>query len=243
MSLRPQSILQITDEQKSLDIMFVLDGSRSMWEFTDVAPNRLEAAKQAMLDLVKRLKTDRAGLIVFMGIAAQMIPLTDDYQYFQTNTDFINRDDLIQIFGEFAGTNMGDALLLADQHFSQEPNRSKVILLLTDGEANLGVDPVEAANILKQDQVKLYALHIGRKSAVEGFSTLNQISQITGGKAYSVEDRTSLEQIIKEIESMERSQLQQKKQYSIKYDNPGGFFPFFIFFFGSYLLIKIFRHD
>ncbi|MDE0937174.1 MAG: VWA domain-containing protein [Mariniblastus sp.] len=114
--------------QKGIDVVFALDVSRSMLA-GDVAPNRLERAKQQIKDIVDEMAGDRVGLVVFAGDAKQQIPLTKHYHDFKNMLDAVGPFDI-----ERGGSRLGNAIELAADSFLDKTDDHKAIVILTDGE-------------------------------------------------------------------------------------------------------------
>ncbi|MFO0839630.1 MAG: VWA domain-containing protein [Phycisphaerae bacterium] len=142
--------------RRGIDVMVVLDLSRSMLA-RDIAPNRLERAKLSIRDdLLPVLGGDRIGLIGFAGVAKLKCPLTSDYGFFRLALDELSPDAVPR-----GGTAIGDALRLAGKSFHSPIDTHKVVLLLTDGEDQESY-PVEAAKALWEDQkVPVIAIALG----------------------------------------------------------------------------------
>ncbi len=183
---------------RGLDIVFVLDSSKSMLA-TDIRPTRLDRAKLAVVDLIERLESDRIGLVAFAGRAFLQTPPTLDYSAFRESLDSIGPDTMTS-----GGSDLGNALKEAEKAFPSE-NNFKVIVLLTDGE-DLGGTAIETARSAAENGIKVYAIGIGtpegeylrirNEQGEEEFirdssgqpvrsqldeSTLQEIAQITGG--------------------------------------------------------------
>ena len=151
---RPQYGVEWTERKaRSLDIVFVLDSSKSMLA-TDLRPNRLERAKYAILDLIDRLESDRIGLVAFAGRAFLQTPPTLDYPAFRESLESI--DPSIMTSG---GSELGTAIKEAAKAFPSK-NNIKVVVLLTDGE-DLGGEGVKAARAAAEVGIKIYAIGIG----------------------------------------------------------------------------------
>jgi len=142
-------------ERRGRDVVFLLDVSRSMLA-EDLAPNRLERAKLAILDTVDRLEGDRVGLVVFAGTAAVKCPLTLDYGFFRMMLEGVSTDSIAR-----GGTMMGDALrkVLTDV-FDDQVKQYKDIILITDGEDHDSF-PVEAARKVGERGIRLIAIGLG----------------------------------------------------------------------------------
>ena len=163
--LGPQWLTQEEQyEKEGLEIVFALDVSLSMLA-EDVKPNRLQRAKAEIGNLVGELKEDRLGIVVFAGKAFSLLPyLTQDYErIFLRTLSLINES-----YTKFVpyGTNVGNALLLSLDVFSNKPNE-KVLILLTDGEEQIAVrsQVAEAVRLLlEKKHISLYMIGIGDPS-------------------------------------------------------------------------------
>jgi Ca-activated chloride channel homolog len=148
-------------EKEGMEIVFVLDVSLSMLA-EDIKPNRLQRAKIEMENLIKDLENDYLGLVVFAGRAFSMLPyLTMDYDsIFLRILHMVNEN-----YARFVpyGTNVGNALLLAIESFSNV-KREKVLIFLTDGEEQLAVrsQVAEAVKMLmERKDISIYLIGIG----------------------------------------------------------------------------------
>lgn len=233
------------------DIFFVVDVSRSMLA-DDLKPNRLEVAKVKLREFAKLRLTDRLGIIIFSEKVFTMLPLTTD----TTLVDKVLSEVKIGYLG--SGTNIGDALALAVARGEGSEAKSKVIILLTDGVNNVGnMTPIKAANLAKEYGMKVYTIGLGTvKNArlpigkdlfgktqyqqIPGGSidlkTLNEISTLTGGKSYMADSENSLEEILGEIQKLEKTKIQTQNQ--VVYDEQYFIFLFWgmIFFLASKFL-------
>lgn len=142
-------------KQKGVDIIIALDVSKSMLA-QDVSPNRLDRAKQEIIDLLRILKGDRVGLIAFAGSAFLQAPLTLDYGAVQLFLDEVDTD-LIPV----PGTAIGGAIEKAIASFDQEDKNSRVLILITDGEDHQG-NPVEMAKKAALANIKIFTIGIGQ---------------------------------------------------------------------------------
>ena len=142
------------------DIVLLLDLSKSMLA-GDIAPNRLEWAKQVLLSFLDRASIDRFGLIVFAGKAFTLSPLTEDRSGVSNIIHSITPDTIRQYLPWISGTNIGDALLAGKLLTS---SWSSVLILITDGRANIGIDPLVAARSLRDNGTRVYTIGIGALS-------------------------------------------------------------------------------
>jgi Ca-activated chloride channel family protein len=144
-----------TIERRGRDVVFLLDVSKSMLA-EDLAPNRLERAKLAILDCVERLQGDRVALVAFAGTSAVKCPLTLDYGFFRMMLEGVSTDSIAR-----GGTMIGDALRTTlDEVFDDEEKKYKDIILITDGEDHDSF-PVEAAKEAGERGIRLIAIGLG----------------------------------------------------------------------------------
>ena len=152
---RPQVGAKLREhETKGAEIMIFLDVSNSMLA-QDYSPNRLERAKLAISRLVDKLQEDRIGLIVFAGTSFVQLPITTDYVSAKM---FLNSIDTRSV--PIQGTAIGDAILTAAKGFSAQSEKSRAIIVITDGE-NHEDDPVAAARQATELGCKVYTIGVG----------------------------------------------------------------------------------
>jgi Ca-activated chloride channel family protein len=151
---RPQHGFDLQEiEQRGLDIVVAVDTSKSMLA-TDIAPNRLERAKLAALELMQKAGTDRMGLVAFAGDAFLECPLTVDNTAFQQCVQALDVNTIPQ-----GGTAIATAINTALTAF-KEDSRHKVLVLLTDGEDN-ETGALEAAQSAAKAGLKIFTIGIG----------------------------------------------------------------------------------
>jgi Ca-activated chloride channel family protein len=204
------------------DIFFVVDVSRSMLA-EDFKPNRLEAAKNKILEFVDLKPADRIGIVMFSERAFTLIPLSTDLNLIRRIVDEIK----VGFLG--AGTNIGDALALAVARGAQSLADNKAIILLTDGVSNVGtMTPTQAAEEAKEKGIRVYTIGIGgskdakiplggtvfgrkRYQTIPGGSidtkTLRKIAEITGGRDFIAQDSEALKDVLKEINKLEKTEI------------------------------------
>jgi Ca-activated chloride channel family protein len=154
---RPQWGFQWQEvRQRGLDILVVLDTSRSMLA-EDLKPSRLQQAKWGIRDLVKKLKGDRAGLVAFAGSSFLQCPLTIDYSAFLMTLEDV-RVGLIPR----GGTAIGQALRTAVDSFDPGTEADRLILLITDGEDHEG-RPDALVDELKKAGIRVFAIGVGSR--------------------------------------------------------------------------------
>ena len=221
-----------------IDIVLTLDISTSM-NAQDLKPSRLEAAKKIINQFLWKLKNDRVWLVVFAWKPFVSLPLTFDYNIVKETIKNLNTNIIDQNY--FNWTAIWDALLMAKNLFTNKKSlltssesssdlkhRTKVVILLTDGDANKWVDPILAAQYLKKHWIKVYTIWIGSKKGwiipyqVWPFTqyvripplketTLRKIAQITNGRFFRATDNESLRKIFDEISKLEKSKIKIKK--------------------------------
>ncbi len=203
------------------DIYIVLDVSRSMLA-DDFNPNRLRASQKKIKEFISYKPVDRLGFIIFSEKVLTMIPLTHDLELIAQAVDEA------QIGPLGSGTNIGDALGTAVARLHESQAVSKSIILLTDGVNNIGnLTPIQAAEQAKKLGVRIYTIAVGsdkdakipvgdnlfgqRFQLIPGgsidFKTLTEIAQITQGFFYKAKDESSLKEVFKEIEKLEKTKI------------------------------------
>lgn len=152
---RPQIGAKLKERKtKGCEVMIVLDVSNSMLA-EDYSPNRLERAKLAISRLTDRLKDDRIGLIIFAGISFVQLPITSDYVSAKMFLNNISTESI-----PIQGTAIGEAINTAIKSFSAQSEKSRAIILITDGE-NHEDDAVAAAKQAAEMGINLYTIGVG----------------------------------------------------------------------------------
>ncbi len=152
---RPQIGAKLQErETRGAEIMICLDVSNSMLA-RDYSPNRLERAKLAISRITDKLQDDRIGLIIFAGSSFVQLPITNDYVSAKMFLSSINPESV-----PVQGTAIGDAILTAARSFSAQSEKSRAIIVITDGE-NHEDDPVEAAKQAAEMGIKVYTIGVG----------------------------------------------------------------------------------
>ena len=141
-------------KHRALEIIFALDTSKSMLA-TDIKPNRLERAKLALKDLIKKLPGDKVGLIAFSGTSFLQCPLTMDYNAFGISLDSLNTSSIPR-----GGTVIGEAIETARKAFKASSSGTGILILISDGENHEG-DPVAKAKEAAKDGLKIFTIGIG----------------------------------------------------------------------------------
>lgn len=213
---------------EGIDIMMLLDVSLSM-RTPDFSPNRLGASKEAAKDFVDHRLGDRIGLVIFGTDAVTLVPLTLDYGVIKS---FIDRIDFNIVDGNSTAIGMGIATAISK--LKPSTAKSKVIILLTDGENNAGkVDPMTAAEAAKTSKVRIYTIGVGSDMRQNSFfggqeagldeKSLKQIADMTGGLYFRATDNEKLQGIYAQIDKLEKSKVE-----STQFDNFNELAPLFI---------------
>ena len=211
---------------EGIDIFLVLDISESMRAEDFAGANRIQTAKSvinAMLE--KRLahrQNDRIGLVVFAGESFTLCPLTSDYSVLVE----LLRD--VEIGQLEDGTAIGDALATATHRLRNSESKTKIVILLTDGENNAGsIEPRDAASLAESFKIKVYTIGMGKEEGARipyadttfgkryrevltylDEDTLKQIANLTGGRYFRATDTQSLKHIYAEIDRFEKTKFE-----------------------------------
>jgi len=221
-----------TKTKKSwIDIVLALDISYSM-NATDLSPNRIEAAKKVIIDFITKQETNRVWLVVFAWKPFTSIPLTFDYNILKETISNLKTDNINQNWS-LAWTAIWDAILMSetlfenkdDKNIDTTKNREKVIILLTDWDANTWVDPQLAAKNSKEENIKIYTIWIWspewwtivyntwpfqQVSQVPplNWEALQSISKTTSWKFFIATDNRVFEEIFKKLESLDKKEIE-----------------------------------
>ncbi len=218
---RPQSSDSFRDEKtEGIDIVMAIDISGSM-QALDFKPNRLEAAKDVAIRFVNNRPNDNIGLVIFAGESFTQCPLTTDH------TVLVNLFNDVKMGMLEDGTAIGSGLATSVSRIKDSRAKSKVIILLTDGDNNRGsISPRQAAEIAQTFGVRVYTIGVGTKGMAKmpvqtafgvqyqefevklNEELLSEIANITGGKYFRATDNNSLEAIYAEIDQMEKTILE-----------------------------------
>ena len=152
---RPQLGARLQErETNGVEIMIALDVSNSMLA-RDYSPNRLERAKLAISRLVDKLAGDRIGLVIFAGESFVQLPITTDYVSAKAFLSSIETGSI-----PIQGTATADALMTAARSFSTQSEKSRAIILISDGEDHEG-NVLETAESIAQEGIKIYCIGVG----------------------------------------------------------------------------------
>jgi Ca-activated chloride channel family protein len=190
---------------QGIDIVFVMDASSSMGSNFSGQDTRLKVAQRVLTDFVDGRKNDRLGLVVFRDGSIVLSPLTLDYDALKRLVDSVGQVSLPD--GTAIGTGLGDGLnLLRDSRA-----RSRVAILLTDGENNSGaIEPLQAARIAETLGMRVYTIGLIARSGNSlnvDERALREMAQVTGGRYFGAESEQSLAQIYESIDELEKSRI------------------------------------
>jgi Ca-activated chloride channel family protein len=220
---RPQKTNEKVEQYtEGIDIMIALDISQSM-QIEDFKPNRLEAAKKVALDFIGGRIQDRIGLVVFSGDAFSLAPLTTDYELLRSYVKEINFEMI-----ENRGTAIGSALAVVTNRMRESETKSKVCILLSDGDNTAGnIDPITAAELASAYGIKIYTIVVGREGLVpygKDFfgrpnmientvdeSTMRKIAQIGGGEFFRAADNQALTSVFGKIDQLEKAEIKETR--------------------------------
>jgi Ca-activated chloride channel homolog len=199
---RPQRVRESKEQfSEGIDIMLAMDISESMLA-TDLSPNRLDAAKNVAHEFVKGRFQDRIGLVVFAGEAFSICPLTTDYEMLNQYLDDIN-SNLIKT----TGTAIGSALATCINRLREVPNKSKVAIILSDGDNTAGtLDPLTATDLAQSFGIKVYTIAVGGagEDVKVDESTLREIAKEGNGQFFRATDNQTLKNIFEQINRLEK---------------------------------------
>jgi Ca-activated chloride channel homolog len=179
--------------QRGVDVFILLDVSKSMLA-EDVSPNRLERAKSDIRDLLNKLGGDRVGLIVFSGAPVVKVPLTTDQGFFRMALDEVGPQSAPR-----GGSLIGDAIRKALESMDPQRDRSRVIVLITDGEDQDSF-PEQAAEQAAERGVKIIAVGLGDSGEGARIPVRDEAGQLRyvrheGQEVWSKMDERLLKQI------------------------------------------------
>lgn len=232
---RPQKSSEILERSsEGIDIVLLMDISESM-KMKDLIPDRLQAAREVAKGFIKGRLQDRIGLVVFSGEAFSLCPLTTDYELLNR---FIDEIDFQMI--QKPGTAIGLAIGVATNRLMDSRAKSKVMILLSDGDNTAGnIDPFTAARLAAGYRSRIYTIGVGRSGRVlmgtdpfgnEQYvenimdeSTLRGIARIGGGSYFRATDNQGLKDIFATIDKLEKSEYSEKR-----YKNTSDIYPVYL---------------
>lgn len=218
-----------TKTTKGIDIVMAIDVSASMLA-KDLRPNRLEATKKVAAEFIKGRPNDRIGLVEYAGEAYTKTPITTDKSIVLRSLRDVRYNTIIE-----GGTAIGMGLGTAVNRLKDSKAKSKVIILLTDGVNNSGALDPRTASVLAVDyDIKTYTIGLGtngmalspiaikpngtfqygRQKVEIDEALLKEIAEATGGKYFRATNNKKLAAIYKEINKLEKTEIEEKKYYN-----------------------------
>ncbi|MDQ3367721.1 MAG: VWA domain-containing protein [Myxococcota bacterium] len=200
---RPETFRTVIHQEDSIDIMIVFDMSKSMEE-TDLPRDRMDAAQRVVRRFLRRTKHDRVGLVIFGQQAMLQCPLTSDTKLVEQIVKDMTIGDVPEL-----GTAIGDGLAMAVASLRRSDAKSKVVILLSDGDTNwvTRFDPEEASRTAAAHDIKVYTVLVGREESdlFGGMSvnpaTLRSVAQLTGGEFFRATDYESFDRGFQTVRS------------------------------------------
>ncbi len=190
---------------EGIDIVVVLDTSSSMSTPDLGGQPRIDVVKKVVHDFLGGLKNDRVGIVIFSAESMVLSPLTLDYAAAQRLVEPVAAGRPLR-----DGTAIGTGLATGLNVVRESTARSKVAILLTDGQNNAGdVQPSDAAQIAKLLGVRLYTIGaVAARSRADVDETLmKRMSEMTGGLYYRASDETALRDVYREIQTLEKARV------------------------------------
>lgn len=144
-----------TVKREGVDVVFAIDVSKSMLA-EDIAPNRIEKAKQLVTQIINNLGSDRVGIIAYAGSAYPQLPITTDYSsaklfLSQMNTDMLSSQ----------GTAIGEAIELAKTYYNDEEQTNRVLFIISDGEDHVG-ESSSLAEQANEEGIRIFTIGVGK---------------------------------------------------------------------------------
>lgn len=229
---RPQiGVVRERVTEKGIDIMMAVDVSTSMlaedFSMDGQRVNRLEVLKRVLNEFIPRRINDRLGMVVFAGRPYTVAPLTWDQEWLS------QRVSDLQIGMVEDGTAIGSAIMTSLNRLKESNARSRILILLTDGNNNRGeIRPEVAAETAKALGIKIYTIGAGSRGPVpypvqDPFGRtvyqtvrinmddelLTKVAEITGGQYYRATETEELYEIYQEIDQLERTEIEMTEFY------------------------------
>jgi len=218
---RPQDSRSWEDRKaEGIDIIMALDVSASMLA-QDFKPDRLEASKEVAMEFINSRPDDRIGLVIYEGESFTQVPLTTDHTILKRMFSQV-RTGMLE-----GGTAIGMGLATAVSRLKDSEVKSKVVILLSDGENTSGaIQPLDAAQIAQTFGIRVYTIGVGTQGYARSpvgirngqyvydrvevkidEETLTDMATLTGGQYFRATNRNSLEEIYKEIDRLEKTRI------------------------------------
>ncbi len=220
---RPQKTNEKVEQwTEGIDIMMAIDISQSM-QISDFTPTRLDAAREVARDFIKGRMQDRIGIVVFSGDAFSLAPLTTDYELLNSYLNDISFDMI-----ENRGTAIGSALAVVTNRMRESESKSKVCILLSDGDNTAGnIDPITAAELAAAYNIKIYTIIVGKEGLVPfgqdyfgrphmventvDETTMRKIASIGNGQFFRATDESALQNVFARINQYEKAEIKESR--------------------------------
>lgn len=220
----PQLSVSTTEiRSEGISIVLVVDVSSSMLAEDFTPSNRLDVAKQQAIAFVRGRKYDRIGLVAFAAEALTRVPLTTDYAVIEQAVLDLGIGQLED------GTAIGTAIVTGANRLRAATGKSRVMVLLTDGESNRGrVDPRTAADVAAELGIRIYAIGVGTEGEARlpigrgadgqiryqmmpvrlDEPLLRDVAGKTGGRYFRATDAEALARIFQQIDQLEKTEVE-----------------------------------
>lgn len=203
------------DKSKGIDVMLVLDASRSMdskdFAFGDRKVSRREALERVIQEFIGARPRDRIGVVGFAEKAFLVCPLTLDHSWMM---------DALHEVRTSLGTAIGSGIDAAVDLLRRTDSADKVIIVVTDGLNTSGSDPLESARLARRHGIRLYTIGVvayaEMKTAEVDALLLSQMARMTGGQFYQAADGAALGAIYRQIDDLERNEFKQARLHAYR---------------------------
>jgi len=203
---------EVPDPSRGIDIMLALDFSRSMAETDFRLKGRRVSRRDALVavtdDFIEGRGNDRIGIVCFARTPWLVSPLTLDHGWAMAS---LKESELA------TGTGIGWAIQASTTFLKQDSDRSRVIILVTDGDNSAGPRPLDSAPVAVRNGIKVYTILVGPESVTPSAAAnheLNKVARMTGGLFFQAQDARALGNIYSAIDQLEKRELVQKRYVS-----------------------------
>lgn len=201
---------EVEEIRESMDLVLALDVSGSMLDpFTRTVEgtrSRADSLKEIVHAFIDQREEDRIGVIGFAGETYLVSPLTFDHEFVKEIIELTRFDR--------KGTAIGEGLLAALSRFDDAEDRTKAMVLVTDGDNTTGVSPFEAADLVRGSGIRTYAIEITSDAVSSGDTGQRELARVmerAGGRYFHASDAASLSRIYSEIDALERTEITQSR--------------------------------
>lgn len=229
--------------RKGKDIVLAIDASGSMNssgyaqsnDFLDLdiestRLSRFEITKHIVSDFILRRDGDNIGVVLFGDFAFIASPITYEKDILKEMISYLNQG--------MAGQNtaIGEALAMGVRAFKHSKAKTKIIILLTDGEHNSGsISPKEAMELVENEGIKVYTIAVGNKEEADS-GLLEKIAQQSGGEFFGASNAKELAEVYQKIDTLESSKIKSREFAQKEY-----YYQYFLLLACVFLLLLLFR--